>query len=64
MFTTYEESVLACANDDGNLSYADAQRLLGEHSSSLDELYEDNHGVDPVALDERKAEALLNWLGY
>ena len=64
MFTTYEESVLACANDDGNLSYADAQRLLGEHGSSIEDTYADNHGVCPVFLDERNAEALLNWLGY
>ena len=64
MFTTYEESVIDAADDNGNLSYKDAQRLLGEHSCSLEDTYEDNHGVDPVALDERNAEALLNWLGY
>ena len=64
MFCTYEESVIAAADDNGNLSYADAQRLLDEHSSSLEDTYADNHGVCPVALDERNAEALLNWLGY
>jgi len=64
MFTTYEESVIACANEDGNLSYKDAQQLLGEHSCSLEDTYEDNHGVCPVFLDARNAQALLNWLGY
>ncbi len=64
MFATYEESVIDAADDNGNLSYKDAQRLLGEHDSSIEDTYADNHGVCPVALDERNAEALLNWLGY
>ncbi len=64
MFSTYEESVLEAANDEGNLSYANAQRLLGEHSQTLEDIYADNNGVDPVALDARNAQALLHWLGY
>ena len=64
MYCTYEDSVLDAANEDGNLSYADAQRLLGDHGFTLDDVYEDNHGVSWVALDERNAEALLAWLGY
>jgi len=64
MFCTFEDSVLDAADDNGNLSHADASRLLREHGFSLDDLYEDNHGVSWVALDERNAEALLAWLGY
>lgn len=64
MFCTYEDSVLAAADDNDCLSYADAQRLLSDHGFTLDDVYEDNHGVSWVALDERNAEALLAWLGY
>lgn len=64
MLTTYEDSVLAAADDDGNLSRADANRLLTEHGFTSDDIYEDNHGVSWVALDARNAEALLAWLGY
>ena len=64
MYVCYEDSVLAAADEAGCLSYADAQRLLKEHGFTLDDVYEDNHGVSWVALDERSAEALLAWLGY
>lgn len=64
MFTTYEDSVLDAANEEGNLSRSDAVKLLSEHGFCLDDLYEDNHGVSWVALDARNAEALLAWLGY
>ena len=64
MLTTYEDSVLAAADDDGNLSRPDANRLLTEHGFTIDDIYEDNHGVSWVALDARNAEALLAWLGY
>jgi hypothetical protein len=64
-YLTYEDSVLGAADPDtGNLSHADAERLLADHSFTLDDVYEDNHGVSWVALDERNAEALLAWLGY
>ena len=64
MFTTYEDSVIAHANDDGNLSRNDAIKLLSDHGFSLDDIYEDNHGVSWAHLDARNAEALLAWLGY
>lgn len=64
MFTTYEDSVIAHADDDGNLSRNDASKLLSDHGFSLDDIYEDNHGVSWAHLDARNAEALLAWLGY
>jgi hypothetical protein len=64
MLYTYEDSVIDAADDAGRLSHADAERLLKEHGFTLDDVYEDNHGVSWVALDERNAEALLAWLGY
>jgi len=63
-YATFEESVLDHADQDGNLSRADAVQLLGEHGFTLDDLYEDNHGVSWCHLDARNAEALLAWLGY
>lgn len=62
--TTYEESVLDAADDQGNLSRTDAAKLLAHHGFTLDNLYEDDHGVSWVHLDQRNAEALLAWLGY
>jgi hypothetical protein len=64
MFTTYEDSVITHADDDGNLSRNDAIKLLSDHGFSLDDIYEDNHGVSWAHLDARNAEALLAWLGY
>ena len=64
MFTCFEDSVLASADKDGNLSLSLAQRLLSEHGFTLTDTYADPHGVDPVALDARNAQALLHWLGY
>jgi len=64
MLITYEESVLDYADQDGNLSRADASQLLQEHGFELADLYADSHDIDPVALDARNAEALLAWLGY
>jgi hypothetical protein len=64
MYITFEDSVIDAADDNGNLSYNDAQRLLKSHGFTIDDLYEDNHGVSWVALDERNAEAILAWLGY
>ena len=63
-FLTYEDSVLDHADEDGNLSRGDAVKLLSDHGFTLDDIYEDNHGVSWVALDARNAEALLAWLGY
>ena len=64
MFTTYEESVMDHADHHGNLSRGDAAKLLQDHGFTLDDLYEDNHGVNWCHLDARNAEALLAWLGY
>ena len=64
MYFSYEESVIDAADENGNLSWPDAQRLFADHSERFDAVYEDNHGLPWVALDERNAEALLSWLGY
>jgi hypothetical protein len=64
MLDSFEDSVLAAADSDGNLSFADTRKLLSEHGFALEDVYADSHGVDPVALDEFNAEALLFWLGY
>jgi hypothetical protein len=64
MFCTYEDSVLDAADENGNLSPADAIKLFADHSERFDGIYEDNRGISWVALDERNAEALLAWLGY
>ena len=64
MLFSYEDSVLDAADDDGNLSRADAAQLLAEHGFTLDDLYADSHGVSWVGLDARNAQALLAWLGY
>jgi hypothetical protein len=64
MTCTYAESILDFTDHNGNLSHADAARLLADHGFALDDLYADNHGVSWVALDERNAKALLAWLGY
>ena len=61
---SYEDSVEACADEAGNLNHADASKLLAEHGFSMDDVYEDNHGVSWAHLDARNAEALLAWLGY
>ena len=60
----FADSVLDHADHKGNLSTADACQLLKEHGCSLDDIYEDNHGISWAHLDERNAEALLSWLGY
>ena len=64
MFVSYSDSVLACADTAGNLSTADAKRLLQEHGFDLGDLFIDHHGINWAQLRERNAEALLNWLGY
>ena len=63
-YCTYEDSVIAHTDENLNLSYNTAKKLLADHGFTFDDVYEDNGGVDPVALDERNAEALLAWLGY
>ena len=54
----YEDSVLDAANDKGQLSQADAKRLIRYHGlEPLDAWME----LGDDALD---AQALLHWLGY
>ena len=64
MSLCYEDSVLDAADAHGNLTSRQAQRLLSDHGFTLSDLYEDDHGVCPVALDSYNAQALLFWLGY
>ena len=61
---SYEESVLSYADMAGNLTHADAAKLLGDHGFSIDDIYAENNGVSWQHLDARNAEALLAWLGY
>ena len=61
---TYEESVLSFADEAGNLTHADASKLLADHGQTMEDFYADNHGVSWLHLDARNAEALLAWLGY
>jgi hypothetical protein len=62
--TTYSESVLDYADHLGNLSRADASRLLADHSFTWADVYADHHGVSWAHLEDRSASALLAWLGY
>lgn len=61
---TYEESVLSFADEAGNLTHADASKLLADHGQIMDDFYADARGVSWLHLDARNAEALLAWLGY
>ena len=64
MITSYEDSVLALADDDGNLSPADARRMLADHGFTMADVYFNRVGISWAQLDARNAEALLSWLGY
>lgn len=64
MNITFEDSVIDASDENGRLSYGDASRLLRQHGFTIEDMYADSHDVCPVALDERKATAILNWLGY
>jgi hypothetical protein len=59
--TTYEESVLDAADDDGNLTPWQARRLFAEHGSDLAEWLD---SVDAELLGRWSAEGMLSWLGY
>ena len=63
-YLTYEESVHDFTDHEGNLSRADATRLLADHSFTWDDVHADNHGVSWAHLEAGNAEALLAWLGY
>lgn len=64
MFESYEESVLAYADHQGNLSRGDANQLLQEHGWSIADLAVHQHGLSWSELASFNAQALLDWLGY
>jgi len=64
MFISYEDAVLEVADENDNLSLKYATKLLADHGFTMDDVYADPGDVSPIALDERNAYALLNWLGY
>jgi hypothetical protein len=64
MFNSYEDSVIDAADENGNLSLADAIKLFVEHGERFDNIYVEDRGISMATLDERNAEALLLWLGY
>lgn len=61
MYTSYDDSVLDSADDDGNLSEALARKLFADHSADLGEWLE---SVDAELLGRWSAEGMLSWLGY
>ena len=62
--TCYEDSVIACADENDNLSAKDAARLLAEHGFTLEDVYAEPGDIAHYALDARNCHALLAWLGY
>ena len=64
MFTCYEDSVFACADENDNLSGKDAAKLLADHGFDMDDVYEAPGDIAHYALDARNCHALLAWLGY
>lgn len=65
MLTSYEDSVLAHADEHGNLSYADATRLLRDHHTTWEDLYNDQWALSQwPKVQACHAETLLNCLGY
>lgn len=63
-FFSFEESVLAYADHQGNLSRGDAAALLSEHGYSLSDLACHQRGISWTELAQLNAQALLTWLGY
>ena len=65
MYTTYEDSVVDHADEHGNLSHADATKLLADHGFTWKDLYADNCAtVHWGSVQACHAETLLAWLGY
>lgn len=58
------EFVLCHADQNGNLSTADAKQLLADHGFTFEDVMEDDHGVSWAHLGDHNAEAYLAWLGY
>jgi len=61
MYESYEDAVLDAANDDGNLTEAQALKLFADHGSDLKEWLD---SVDAELLGRYSAEGMLSWLGY
>ena len=62
---SYEDSVLAAADEHGNLSYADATRLLKDHGTDWAKAYDDVFGFTHwPRMQACHAETLLEFLGY
>jgi hypothetical protein len=64
MHLTYSESVLDFTDHNGNLSSADATKLLADHGFTWSDVHAFNNGVSWSHLEDGNAEALLAWLGY
>ena len=64
MYATYEDQVLDHADHCGNLTAADATKLLSDHGFTWDDVHACNNGVSWSHLEDCNAEALLAWLGY
>lgn len=60
MYTSFEDSVLDAADEQGNLSKEDALQLVYEHSMDWSEWVKSC----PMGTNQRDAEAILSWLGY
>ena len=58
MCTTYEESVLYFADENGNLGLNEACKLLNDHDASLTDYVAETNDTG------LNAESLLEWLGY
>ena len=59
IYTGYEESVLACADDNGNLHALDSYALLEEHGHTYSSIIADGYEGNC-----HHAESLLDFLGY
>jgi hypothetical protein len=61
---TYRLHVLDFTDHNGNLSSADATKVLADHGFTWDDVHACNNGVSWSHLEDNNAEALLAWLGY
>jgi hypothetical protein len=58
---TYADSVLDCADDNGNLEPVDLLRLLAVHGATAAEW---NHSPEAAKFGPYSAEGALSFLGY
>ena len=59
IFCSYAESVLDCADENGNLHYLDSCKLLEEHGHTYTSILFDGYEGNC-----HHAESLLDFLGY